>query len=556
MDTECLFVDDYRQSRNFYSFINETMYDVLNGREIKLHKFYYYYRDDRGNTIYYDGPYSEKNMPKEFSSAYYSKELDDWVYLTFSGKSVDTREEIWEANKVKLNEIVYRGITFAILGGILLVYLIGAAGKKALDNGVHLIKLDYANSELLLLIFGISVSLLGFLIYKLLNSISPFTDFNEEYQTTIYTDITSKIFLRMHVICAVVAILTAISAIFLLSLVRKIKAGNLVKKSILYKLAGKFLRVCYDLYKILAEKRLFRGYPRIKVLQYRQQIFIASSTLIVGVGFLFTIYQKPAVLIPILLEPLIVIWYTRGNRLLYEEINKDYQESLEEQMKAERMKVALITNVSHDLKTPLTSIVSYLDLLSKEEELQATAKDYVRILQDKSDRLKNMVTDLFDLAKSTSGDIELELETIDMKKLIEQTLADMEDRIEASEIKIKTNLPDKSVNIRADGKKLYRVLQNIIDNALKYSMMGTRVFIDLSINKEEVVMVIKNTSGYEMNFTPEEVLQRFTRGDKSRTTEGSGLGLSIAESFTKNLGGSFSVNIDGDLFKVALSFPI
>jgi signal transduction histidine kinase len=224
-------------------------------------------------------------------------------------------------------------------------------------------------------------------------------------------------------------------------------------------------------------------------------------------------------------------------------------------MKSERMKVALITNVSHDLKTPLTSIISYVDLLSKEENLTDSARDYVKILSEKSSRLSNMVSDLFDLAKSTSGNMPLDIESIDMKKLIEQTLADMEDKVEKSGLLMKVVLPEKPLFILADGKKLYRVFQNVIDNALKYSFKGTRVYITLEKRNGHAIAAIKNTAGYEMDFTADEILQRFNRGDKSRTTEGSGLGLSIAESFTQVCGGTLRVDIDGDLFKVTISFP-
>ena len=209
----------------------------------------------------------------------------------------------------------------------------------------------------------------------------------------------------------------------------------------------------------------------------------------------------------------------------------------------------------HDLKTPLTSIISYVDLLSK-EDLPESARDYVSILAEKSGRLKNIVSDLFDLAKSTSGNLPLDMERIDIRRLIEQTLGDMEDDIEKSGIRIKTTLTDVPIYIYSDGKKLYRVFQNIIGNALKYSLQGTRVFIDMDVEDNIVNITVKNTASYDMDFTAEDVLQRFSRGDKSRSTEGSGLGLSIAESFTWACGGSFKVEIDGDQFKVKLGFPV
>ncbi len=225
-----------------------------------------------------------------------------------------------------------------------------------------------------------------------------------------------------------------------------------------------------------------------------------------------------------------------------------------EKMKSERMKIELITNVSHDLKTPLTSIISYVDLLGKEENLSEKVNDYIKILAQKSERLKNLIQDLFDLSKASSGNVSLDTEQLDLARLIKQTLADMEEPISKSGLTFRLNIPDEPVNILSDGKKLYRVWENLITNTLKYSLPGSRVFVELTVDDKGARAAIKNTANYEMNFEEEEILQRFVRGDSSRTTEGSGLGLSIAESFTQLCGGKFEVKIDGDLFKVELLF--
>lgn len=225
-----------------------------------------------------------------------------------------------------------------------------------------------------------------------------------------------------------------------------------------------------------------------------------------------------------------------------------------EKIKSERMKIDLITNVSHDLKTPLTSIISYVDLLNKEEGLPEHVNDYIKILAQKSERLKNLIQDLFDLSKASSDNISLDMEKLDLARLIKQTLADMEESINASGLTFRVNVPDEPVYIISDGKKLYRVWENLIANALKYSLTGSRVFIDLSLDNQGALATIKNTADYEMKFSEDEILQRFVRGDESRTTEGSGLGLAIAQSFTQICNGQFSVKIDGDLFKVELGF--
>lgn len=237
------------------------------------------------------------------------------------------------------------------------------------------------------------------------------------------------------------------------------------------------------------------------------------------------------------------------------ELSEQYRRSIEESLKAERMKLELVTNVSHDLKTPLTSIIGYIELLSK-EELTGDAAEYVEILQSKSERLKNIVSDVFELAKTTSGEITVEKEPIDLAKLSYQTLGEMEDKITDSGLEVKANICEPPVTIVSDGKRLYRVIQNLLDNALKYSLKGTRIYYSLEKRDSRAYIIIKNISAYEMTFTKDEIMERFTRGDKARSTEGTGLGLSIAQGFTLACGGMFDIDIDGDMFKAILSFPL
>ena len=216
------------------------------------------------------------------------------------------------------------------------------------------------------------------------------------------------------------------------------------------------------------------------------------------------------------------------------EISESLQTILDKQMRAERMKIDLITNVSHDLKTPLTSMIGYVDLL-KQEPLSDAAQDYVEVLSSRMESLKDMIQDIFDLSKSTSGTAELHLETLDMKKLLEQTLGDMEDAIKSSGMVIREAMPEMPLKFTGDGKKMYRVLQNLIGNALKYSLAGTRIYIIAERRASQVQVTIKNTAAYEMDFTSEEIMERFARGDKSRNTEGHGLVLAKAESFVDNM---------------------
>ncbi|WP_461872872.1 sensor histidine kinase [Fusicatenibacter sp.] len=237
-----------------------------------------------------------------------------------------------------------------------------------------------------------------------------------------------------------------------------------------------------------------------------------------------------------------------------ENIESAMQKSVEKQMQAERLKIDLITNVSHDLKTPLTSMVGYTDLLKK-EDLTPAAQDYVEVISTKQEQLKEMIQSLFELSKSTSGTEKFQMEKMDMKRLLEQTLADMDDAIAQSGLSFRTALGEEPLPFLGDNGKMYRVVQNLVENILKYSLEGTRVYIDAGKENGEIFVTMKNISAYEMNFKAEEMMERFVRGDESRTSEGHGLGLAIASSYTANMGGRMELATDGDLFKVTLHFP-
>lgn len=235
------------------------------------------------------------------------------------------------------------------------------------------------------------------------------------------------------------------------------------------------------------------------------------------------------------------------------DIAKGLDESLSAKLKAERLKTELITNVSHDLKTPLTSIISYTELLSGVEGLPEEAKDYARIIANKSDRLKNLTQDLFDISKVQSGNESVVLEKIDVSLLINQSLGEHDNEIQQSGLTFCINTA-KDLYISADGRKMSRVVSNLINNILKYTMKNTRVFISAYEKNDEIVMEFKNIASYPMDFNAQEIVGRFVRGDSSRTAEGNGLGLAIAKSYTEICDGKFEVIIDGDMFKAFLKF--
>lgn len=237
------------------------------------------------------------------------------------------------------------------------------------------------------------------------------------------------------------------------------------------------------------------------------------------------------------------------------DLKSGIEAAVEQKSQADKMRVELITNVSHDLKTPLTSIINYVDLLC-EEELSPTAQDYVKALHEKSYKLKAMVQDVFEISKASSGNLVIEKVVLDLAKLIRQTLADMDERVASSSLTFKLNLPEQPVYIEGDGEKLYRIFQNLFVNAIQYSLDYSRVHVILTVENNIAVVSIKNTSRGELNFNVNEITERFVRADMSRTTEGSGLGLSIAKSFTEASGGEFAIDIDADMFTAIVRLPV
>lgn len=344
--------------------------------------------------------------------------------------------------------------------------------------------------------------------------------------------------------------------------------------------------------KIIGEAYYDQGIRICTNNRERMMIWLTVVILAAGTVGVFYLSMKILYLICVGLLAVVLMCYRRGSRKIAEEyakllgqlnqlLNENYQdndmldessvfarescqlsmlgcqiqESVERQIQAEKMKIDLITNVSHDLKTPLTSIISYIDLLKK-EDLEPVARDYVMILEKKSERLKKMISDVFDLTKATSGNLEIKKSELDFGRLLIQILADMEWIIESAPVKVVSDIPEQLLQICSDGEKLYRVIQNILDNALKYAMPDTRIFVTLKEEGREAVLQVKNVSAYEMNFTREEVLGRFFRGDCARSTEGSGLGLAIAKEFTESCGGRLDLMINGDIFQVELRFHV
>ncbi len=238
------------------------------------------------------------------------------------------------------------------------------------------------------------------------------------------------------------------------------------------------------------------------------------------------------------------------------QISDGLDQAVSMRLKAERMKTELISNVSHDIKTPLTAIITYVDLLKKEEITNEKAKEYIEILDQKSGRLKALTDDLFDAAKASSGAVELQLETMDFASLINQGLGEFYYKLEEKNLSVRYEKPEEPVRIKADGKQMWRVYENLLSNLVKYAMPGSRVYLSLEKRDSMAELTIKNISAAELNIPAEELTERFRRGDDSRHSEGSGLGLNIAQNLVELQNGTLAVQVDGDLFKVIVSMPL
>ena len=237
------------------------------------------------------------------------------------------------------------------------------------------------------------------------------------------------------------------------------------------------------------------------------------------------------------------------------DIGSGLNRAVDDAMRNERLKTDLITNVSHDIKTPLTSIINYVDILKRENIQDERIRGYLDILESKAQRLKILTEDVVEASKVSSGNISLEFMDVNFTEMIQQTEGEFSEKFAARNLMVVMNLPEEPAVIRVDGRRMWRVLENIFNNAVKYAMSGTRVYADLRIGDDKVEFSLKNVSEQQLNISADELTERFIRGDISRSTEGSGLGLSIAKSLTVMQGGTFDLYLDGDLFRVNICFP-
>lgn len=549
---------------------------------------------------------------KDFNSNMNVSKSDKWEKLrSYSSEkkwnsvfavAVDTTYTIQDQfyqNKVAYdNNIPYfKGTTWLLVLSIILflgatIWLTLEAGRTAEDEELHLNGFDHWKTEIaavLIVLIWIVGSYIGIHfwngnIYTMINDIPTYLKDGGTYFEYYYArgmDVSSaymsaSLYLPSLSIAELAEIyfygVFTLGCFFMgyVSLIKRIKGRNLWKNSLL-RVIVRFIYKIYD--------------NRKKTT--KTVLLLCGFFLVQGIAVLF---RNGVTMLLVLLADVGVFYVVLNGLLLKEKLKKGIEEialgnmeyqiplqglrgenlklaemingiangfhmAVEEAMKKERLKTDLITNVSHDIKTPLTSIINYVAILKQSDIADPKIQGYLDILEAKAQRLKTLTEDVVEASKVSSGNISLEYMDVDLVEMIQQTEGEMAEKFEARNLKMIVNLPAEPAVVHVDGRRMWRVLENIFGNAAKYAMPGTRVYADLKLEEDTVDLSLKNVSEHQLNISADELTERFTRGDLSRSSEGSGLGLSIAQSLTTMQGGTFNLYLDGDLFRVNIRFP-
>ena len=498
---------------------------------------------------------SEFSMNKQYYTAF-----DETVQNIDSSSDITLNRALYNQTKSLYKYSYSTLIISIIIGSIELIYLIYSLGYVKNKEEIYLSWLDKIPLEILFfgycLLFFVEAALLVMCL------------------SVISVDVNLCVMLIM-----LVGYFSVLSALYGAgTLLKRIKAHTFFKNSITYRILKWLIQKYKNVKNIISSNKNLGG----KIALY----FIGIVTVSILIGLIFKEFG-------ILLDIVFWIWcyykimkevdkfkqihdatekiYNGDTNIkldesLYTGVLKElaiyindiaggFSNAIKESLKSERLKTELITNVSHDIKTPLTSIINYVDLLKQENIQNEKAKEYIEVLDNKSQRLKKLIEDLVEASKASSGNIKINKEVLNVKELLNQVTGEFEDKFNSRGLNIISKLPEKTVYIKADSRYLYRVLENIYSNVAKYAEENTRVYIDCILEEENTVAIyVKNISKDELNISADELMQRLVRGDKSRNTEGSGLGLSIAKSLTELQDGTFNIYLDGDLFKVAIKF--
>lgn len=533
-------------------------------------------------NFYKELPFSTQLKPDDAQSFFYNRYYyeilnpkDTIIYLGIA-------QEKYDAELLAFNQNVEEGLLglktlslglIAFLIGI--IYLVYATGRRVDKEGIQLIALDMVYLDVTL---AISIGAIALCMVPI-----------SEAGRYFFTDRTYLNNYLLLIVCSIIiSIGTLIGILFITMFLKRVKRHEVFKHTLIFKVCSWIIRKIKTIYKIISLKlnSVFDRSPlamRLVLIfgAYAVITFICILLFFAGVGVLgfAGIIGVNLIAIYFLLKTFKTFKDIKDGaerirsgelsynipeqgvpelRQLSETINKiadGLKTAVHSQVKAERMKAELITNVSHDLKTPLTSIITYVDLLKNEGLQSENADKYLGVIDTKSQRLKALTEDLFEAAKVTSGNISVIFDKLDVVSLINQGVGELSDKIEASSLNFRINLPSEKLYVKADGKLLWRVIENLLSNVFKYALPNSRVYIDTFVTDENVGIIIKNISAYELNINADELLERFKRGDEARHSEGSGLGLSIAKSLTELQGGSFHLEVDGDLFKATITLP-
>ena len=516
----------------------------------------------------------------------------DCILMRLTQDQANSLQAGWLEGQDVFNTALMRVIVLFFVALAAYLYLLYFTGRRAEDEEVHMVLIDRLYVEFnLAIILGVAIGTALLVVVGI--DEAAYSGISFSMMTYLLTAL---------LVCAFAVVMELI-----LSLVRNLKNHTFVQRSFIlravrwcWRTAGRIVRWAIDLCKKFWHfigrgrkglwRKVFQDYKTRNVLL----ILLVYSAVLAVLGMMFGVMIDYGTALFMFLFG--VLWFILAVAFLVkrldgferivealkrlrtgeltdkltdmptgvlstmaEDINSlgdGMQNALQNAIRAERMKSELITNVSHDLKTPLTSILNYSDLLCQEHLTPEEANDYAKIIHQKSMRLKNLTSDLFDISKVQSGAEQMQCERIDACTLVRQALGEQDKAIAESRLTLKVNIPDHEVPIWADGKKMSRVMENLIGNCIKYAMSGTRVFVTVSEQEREAVIELKNIANYEMDFDAGEITERFVRGDAARTTEGSGLGLAIAKSYVEACGGALAVEVDGDLFKVRITFPV
>lgn len=504
-----------------------------------------------------------------------SFDTKDFVFAV----SVDTKFSVADSmadeaeNYEKYSKLMFPMLAGAVFGSVLwligMVWLTVTAGRKPKDEEIHLNGFDRWYTEIA------AGTVIGIWLAGTIISGTLIANSSLGYSHAVVTVIVTCL------ICG-----TYTMAWFLLgylSLIRRIKAGTLWKNSLIRKVL-KWIGKCSG--KLVDFARAFsrNTAEKIKVLLVGGA-FLFLQFLIIGCGFtgagvfliILLIVDAAAVIfiirkadgLDLIMDGLKKIsdgelqykiktdTLTGKQKVMAEYINNigsGLDAAVENSLKKERMQTELITNVSHDLKTPLTSIINYVDLMKRENPTDPKIQEYLRILDEKSQRLKVLTEDVVEASKASTGNIKLEMNDIDFVEMVQQVIGEFEEKFQEKNLTMMVHFTDEPSIIYADGQRMWCVLENVFGNVVKYAMEGTRVYAEISNRNKKVTFSLKNISAQPLNISADELTERFIRGDVARNTEGSGLGLSIAKSLTELQGGEFKLYLDGDLFKVMITF--